>query len=71
MGRKNWQTVSARDCNQMQMKLVGHSTGAVQMQHISGVGILFIFSQNITGTALMGREIIFLKLILVYLARQR
>ena len=43
MGRKNWQTVSARDCNQMQMKLVGHSAGAVQMQHISGVGILFIF----------------------------
>ena len=71
MGRKNWQTVSARDCNQMQMKLVGHSTGAVQMQHISGIGILFIFLQNITGTALMGREIIFLKLILVYLARQR
>ena len=41
------------------------------MQHISSVGILFIFLTKYYGDSLDEKVDIFLKLILVYLARQR
>ena len=52
------------------MKLLGHDSNAIHKHHTSGFRIPFHCSQNITLTFLIGKTDNFLKLILVYLARQ-